>query len=200
MWNTLLNCESLPSHHRRGVAGHPGRRCANHSLLRYQHDDSFDVCCPRWSTAAPAGTTANAPPPPAVIEQFPTNIPRLEPDSSNRAIFAVRFARRCRLTAAGASLIAPTLARRPRTPRMFQLRKGKTWRNETTTTFSHDTYFRSDSPIPRQFAWGHMTAFLHLARVHDEFTAKSNLESTFYDRRCAEASDVGAFLRLTSLR
>ena len=158
-------------------------------------------------SSAPAPGSSPAPPPLAptpAIEQLPTNIPRLEPDGSNWAIFAIRF-REAMQANRRWNFFDGTYTR----PKANDASNVTSAEAESMAKWDYDDqvarYLLSqrlpDSTAVRMGPY--TTAKARWDRVHAEYTAKSvyaqnDLESTFYEMKCQKGEDVRVFL--TNLR
>ena len=159
------------------------------------------------SSPTSSSTPASAPPPPAptpAIEHLPQNIPRLELDGSNWAIFAMRF-REAMQANRRWGFFDGTRAR----PTLTDSSNITADEQEAMDRWDYDDqvarYLLSqrlpDSTAVRMGPY--TTAKARWDRVSTEFTAKSvyaqnDLESAFYEMRCQKGEDVRVFL--TNLR
>ena len=160
------------------------------------------------STTTPASTStassSSAPPPAPTIEQLPTNIPRLELDGSNWAIFSIRFQEAMEATDRwgyfDGTVARPTPAD-PDNPTAAERESMAKWdRNDRVARYLLSQRL-PDSTAVRMHV--HHTAKARWDRVTDEFTAKSayvqnDLETTFREMKCPKDRDARAFF--TSLR
>jgi hypothetical protein len=156
-------------------------------------------------STVPATTPAPLPPASSPsIEQLPANIPRLELDGSNWAIFVVRFRESMQVNHRWGYFDGKITCPEPADPSNVMEDKQKSiekWDHKDLVTRYLLSQRLPDSTAVRMGAYP--TAKARWDRVNDEFTAKSvyaqnDLESTFYDMRCAKGGDVHVFL--TSLR
>jgi hypothetical protein len=156
-------------------------------------------------STVPATTPAPLPPASSPsIEQLPANIPHLEPDGSNWAIFVVRFRESMQVNRRWGYFDGKITCPEPADPSNVTEDKQKSiekWDHKDLVTRYLLSQRLPDSTAVRMGAYP--TAKARWDRVNDEFTAKSvyaqnDLESTFYDMRCAKGGDVHVFL--TSLR
>ena len=155
------------------------------------------------SPTSSSSTPAPVPPPPApspAIEHLPQNIPRLELDGSNWAIFAMRF-REAMQANRRWGFFDGTRAR----PTPVDSSNITTDEQEAMDKWDYDDqvarYLLSqrlpDSTAVRMGPYS--TAKARWDRVSTEFTAKSvyaqnDLESAFYEMRCQKGEDVRVFL------
>jgi transposase InsO family protein len=156
-------------------------------------------------STVPATTPAPLPPPSSPsIEQLPANIPCLEPDGSNWAIFVVRFRESMQANRRWGYFDGKITRPEPADPSNVTEDERKSiekWDHEDLVARYLLSQRLPDSTAVCMGAYP--TAKARWDRVNDEFTAKSvyaqnDLESTFYDMRCAKGGDVHVFL--TSLR
>jgi transposase InsO family protein len=154
-----------------------------------------------------SGSSPAPPPPPAPhssIEQLPANIPRLEPDGSNWAIFVVWFRESMQANRRWGYFDGKTARPEPTDPANVTAAEQESiakWDYEDLVARYLLSQRLPDSTAVRMGPYP--TAKARWDRVHDEFTAKSvyaqnDLESTFYDMRCPKGGDVRMFL--TNLR
>ena len=159
------------------------------------------------STSTGGSSSTPAPPPPTptpTIEQLPQNIPRLEPDGLNWAIFAVRFREAMSANRRWGFFDGKSARPVPKDPSNVT-----TDEQEAMDKWDYDDQVARylllqrlpDSTAVRMGPYP--TAKARWDRVNAEYTAKSvyaqnDLEATFYDMRCEKGGDVRAFL--TSLR
>ena len=158
------------------------------------------------SSTTPAtgtGSSTTAPPPLAptpAIEQLPQNIPRLEPDGSNWAIFAVRFREAMSANRRWGFFDGKNARPVPTDPSNVtsdELEAMAKWDYEDQVARYLLSQRLPDSTAVRMGPY--TTAKARWDRVHTEYTAKSvyaqnDLESTFYEMRCEKGGDVRAFL------
>ena len=160
------------------------------------------------SVPSTGGSSTNpAPPPPAptpAIEQLPQNIPRLETDGSNWAIFAIRFRKAMLANRRWGFFDGKSARPVPKDPSNVTTGEQEAmakWDYEDQVARYLLSQRLPDSTAVRMGPY--TTAKVRWDRVHAEYTAKSvyaqnDLESTFYEMRCEKGGDVRAFL--TSLR
>ena len=160
------------------------------------------------STTTPASTStassSSAPPPMPAIEQLPTNIPRLELDGSNWAIFSIRFQEAMEATDrwgyfdGSETRPVPVDALNITTAEQESMTK---WdRNDRVARYLLSQRLPDSTAVRMRV---YHTAEERWSRVTDEFTAKSayaqnDLETTFREMKCPKDGDARAFF--TSLR
>jgi hypothetical protein len=138
-----------------------------------------------------------------VIEQLPSNIPRLEPDSSNWAIFRMCFREAMEATSRGDILMDQVPALLPLIlTSLLPMRRPPLLDGSMTIVARYLLSQRLPDTTTVRLSHFDTTAALW-SKVVDEYQAKSvyaqdDLESTFFDMRCSKGGDVRAFL--TSLR
>ncbi|KAH9034455.1 hypothetical protein EDB85DRAFT_2144297 [Lactarius pseudohatsudake] len=144
------------------------------------------------SGSASASSSALPPPsqPPSTVELLPANIPRLETDGSNWAVFLMRFCEVMDITNRWGFFDGSTPCPLPKDPMA-----------PTNEEKAEKVKWEHDDKVARYL----LSQQLHdtTARIAQEFTAKSvyaqnDLETAFYDMRCPRGGDVHAFL--TGLR
>lgn len=160
------------------------------------------------SSTTPATTSGSSstptPAPPTSIEQLPANIPRLEPDGSNWAIFVVRFRESMQANRRWGYFDGTNARPVPADASNISAAESESiakWDHEDLIARYLLSQRLPDSTAVRMGPY--TSAKARWDRVHDEFTAKSvyaqnDLESTFHEMRCAKGGDVRAFL--TGLR
>ena len=131
---------------------------------------------------------------PSTIEQLPSNIPHLEADGSNWAIFTMRFqeamqATRCWSHFDGTST-TPT-AKDPNKPTDVEKKEIEAWEHDDTAA----RYLLSQR-LPNTIAvrlYAHKTAKARWDRLTTEFTvqsvyAQNDLEQAFFDMQCTKGT------------
>src|SRR6266571_4246158 len=154
------------------------------------------------SPSVPSSSTSAPPPTPSPsIEQLPANIPRLETDGSNWAIFIVRFREAMKVTRRWGFFDGTNscpVPKAPLKPTDEETAAAEKWVYDDQVAQYLLSQRLPDSTVVRMGPYS--TAALRWERVTDEFTAKSvfaqnDLETAFYDMRCPRGGDVRVFLR-----
>ena len=154
------------------------------------------------SPSVPSSSTSAPPPTPSPsIEQLPANIPHLETDGSNWAIFIVRFREAMKVTRRWGFFDGTNscpVPKAPLKPTDEETAAAEKWVYDDQVAQYLLSQRLPDSTVVRMGPYS--TAALRWERVTNEFTAKSvfaqnDLETTFYDMRCPRGGDVRVFLR-----
>ena len=140
----------------------------------------------------------------ATIEQLPSNIPQLEPDGSNWAIFKGRFCEAMRATRRWPHFDGHSTCPSPRDPRKpmdDEKKEIEKWEHADNAACYLLSQRLPDSVTIRLYALP--TAKARWDQLVKEFTAQSvyaqnNLEQAFFDMQCTKGADVRVFL--TSLQ
>ncbi len=154
------------------------------------------------SPSVPSSSTSAPPPTPSPsIEQLPANIPRLETDGSNWAIFIIRFRKAMKVTRHWGffdSTNSYPALKDPLKPMDEEKAATEKWAYNDQVAQYLLSQRLPDSTIVCMGPY--LTAALHWKRVTDKFTAKSvyaqnDLKTTFYNMCCPRGGDVRVFLR-----
>jgi hypothetical protein len=148
--------------------------------------------------------TSSTPLPVAPIEKLPANIPRLEVNGANWAIFSMRFREAMQATRRwgyfDGSRPRPT-PKDPSAPSADEQEELERWEYQDLVARYLLSQRLPDTTAMRLSSY--TTAQMRWARVNEEFTAKSvyaqnDLEQAFFEMRCPKDGDVRTFL--TSVR
>jgi hypothetical protein len=136
----------------------------------------------------------------APIEELPADIPRLEPDGTNWAIFSLRFCEAMQVTRHWGYFDGTTPCPSPEDPAdptEDEIEAIKQWEYEDLVARYFLSQYLPDTTFMRLNQYP--TAQLRWKYVSDEYTDKSvhvqkNLEQAFFEMRCPKGGDVRTFV------
>jgi len=141
---------------------------------------------------------------PTIIEQLPSNIPHLEADGSNWAIFTMHFWEAMQATWCWPHFDSTFTCPSPKDPNKVtddEKKEIKKWDHEDTAAqylllqrLPNSIAVRLYTYITAKARWNHLTTKFTAQSVY----AQNNLEQEFFDMQCTKGTDVRTFL--TSLQ